>query len=111
MESTNLTDLAVRQLDAAREASSGRAAVTVHGGREHRLRQTVIALRAGERLGEHDAPDEATLQVLEGEVALHAGGDTWRGRVGDHLAIPQQRHDLEALSDAAVLLTVSNHER
>ncbi|TQK72462.1 MULTISPECIES: cupin domain-containing protein [unclassified Nocardioides] len=108
MESTNLTTLTDSQLAAARAASSGRAAVTVYGGREHRLRQTLIALRAGERLGEHDAPEEATLQVLEGEVALHAGGETWQGVAGDHVVIPPQRHDLEALSDAAVLLTVAN---
>ncbi|WGX98305.1 cupin domain-containing protein [Nocardioides sp. L-11A] len=108
MESTSLTTLVREQVDAARAASSGRAAVTVYGGREHRLRQTLIALKAGERLGEHDAPEEATLQVLEGEVALHAGGETWRGESGDHLVIPPQRHDLEALTDAAVLLTVAN---
>ncbi|MBU2695961.1 LuxR family transcriptional regulator [Pimelobacter sp. 30-1] len=107
MESTSLTALAQEQLDAARAASSGRAAVTLYGGHEHRLRQTLIALRAGTRLGEHDAPDEATLQVIEGEVALHAGSQIWNGRTGDHLTIPPQRHDLEALSDAAVLLTVA----
>lgn len=111
MESTSLTALVETHLAAARDASSGRAAVTVHGGREHRLRQTLIALRSGERLGEHDAPEEATLQVLHGEVALHAGSDTWRGRPGDHVAIQPQRHDLEALTDAAVLLTVANHDR
>lgn len=108
MQSTSLTALAESQLTAAREATSGRAAVTVHGGREHRLRQTLIALRAGERLGEHDAPDEATLQVITGQVVLHAGGDSWAGSAGEHVIIPQQRHDLEAVTDAAVLLTVAN---
>ena len=108
MESTSLTTLAQQQVRIARESSSGRSAVTVYGGREHRLRQTLIGLRAGERLGEHDAPDEATLQVLDGEVSLHAGSDTWRGTAGDHVVIPPQRHDLEALTDAAVLLTVAN---
>lgn len=108
MQGTSLTRLAVEHLTLAREADSGRSAVTVYGGQENRLRQTVIALRGGERLGEHDAPEEATLQVIEGEVALHAGSDTWRGRAGDHLVIPPQRHDLEAVTDAVVLLTVAN---
>ena len=106
MERTSLTALADEQLAAAREASSGRAAVTVYGGQEHRLRQTLIALTAGTRLGEHEAPPEATLQVLVGAVTLHAGSTTWTGANGDHVVIPQQRHDLEAISDAAVLLTV-----
>ncbi|GAA1531384.1 cupin domain-containing protein [Nocardioides humi] len=107
MDGTSLTALAEQQLETAREAHSGRAAVTVYGGHEHRLRQTLIALRAGTRLGEHDAPEEATLQVLDGEVALHAGSQVWNGSAGDHLTIPPQRHDLEALTDAAVLLTVA----
>ncbi len=108
MDSTSLTRIAEEHLARAREAHSGRSAHTVYGGQENRLRQTVIALRGGERLGEHDAPDEATLQVLAGEVALHAGSDTWHGKAGDHLVIPPQRHDLEAVSDAVVLLTVAN---
>ena len=107
MDGKSLTELADEQLLAAAGASAGRSAVTIHGGREHRLRQTVIALRAGHRLGEHDAPEEATLQVLEGEVALHAGSETWSGSAGDYVIIPQQRHDLEAVSDAVVLLTVA----
>lgn len=108
MEGVSLTNLAVENLALAREAHSGRSAITVHGGREHRLRQTLIALRAGTRLGEHDAPDEATLQVLTGDVVLHAGGDQWSSGAGGHIAIPQQRHDLEAVTDAVVLLTVAN---
>ena len=108
MDARSLTELAGEQIEKARGASAGRAAMTVYGGHEHRLRQTLIALRAGERLGEHDAPDEATLQVLVGEVTLHAGSDSWTGTAGDHVVIPPQRHDLSAGSDAAVLLTVAN---
>lgn len=108
MESTSLTSLVESQLAVARESSSGRAAVTVFGGREHDLRQTLIALAAGRSLGEHEAPGEATLQVLLGTVRLTAGEDVWEGSASDHLVIPPHRHDLHAVTDAAVLLTVAS---
>jgi quercetin dioxygenase-like cupin family protein len=107
MNTTSLTRLGEDQLDKARLASSGRSAVTVHGGQEHDLRQTLIALAESRSLGEHEAPLEATLQVLVGRVRLVAGDDTWEGAAGDHVVIPQHRHDLEALTDAVVLLTVA----
>lgn len=107
MKSSSLTDLVAEHLEKARTASAGRAAVTLHGGQEHDLRQTLIALADGRSLGEHKAPGEATLQVLRGRVRLTSGEESWEGAEGDHLVIPQARHDLTALSDAAVLLTVA----
>ncbi len=107
MESTSLHDLVKTQLAAAHEAPAGRSALTLHGGRDHHLRQTLIALVAGRSLGEHESPGEATLQVLSGRVVLHAGSERWEGGEGDHLVIPPARHDLEALTDTAVLLTVA----
>ena len=107
MKSTSLTRLMENQLDRARGATSGRGAVTVHGGQKHDLRQTVIALAEGRSLGEHESPGEATLQVLSGHVRLIAGEEAWEGTEGDHLVIPPARHDLTALTDAAVLLTVA----
>ena len=107
MQTTSLTALAQQQLETARSAGSGRSAVTVYGGREHDLRQTLIALTDGTVLGEHEAPGEATLQVLEGSVVLRADGDEWAAGPGDHVVIPQQRHDLAALADSVVLLTVA----
>jgi quercetin dioxygenase-like cupin family protein len=107
MNATSLTRLGEEQLAKAGAASSGRAAVTVHGGQEHDLRQTLIALAEGRSLGEHDAPGEATLQVLVGRVRLTAGDDTWEGAAGDHVVLPHHRHDLAALTGAVVLLTVA----
>jgi quercetin dioxygenase-like cupin family protein len=102
-----LSKLAEEKLEAARRANSGRAAVTVYGGHEHDLRQTLVALAAGHALGAHESPGEATLQVLVGRVRLTAGTDSWDGEQGDHLVIPPARHDLLATTDAAVLLTVA----
>ena len=100
--------MADEQLALAGDASSGRSAVTLYGGREHDLRQTLIALVGGRRLGEHESPDEATLQVLRGQVRLHAAEETWEGGAGDYLVIPPSRHDLEAVTDSVVLLTVAS---
>lgn len=108
MQGLSLGTLVEEHLVIARDHESGRSAVTIHGGREHHLRQTLIALVAGRALGEHDAPGEATLQVLRGRVRLQAGDQGWEGAAGDYLLIPDRRHDLTALEDAAVLLTVAN---
>ena len=107
METTSLTALAHAQLALARDATNGRSAHTVYGGHDRRLRQTMLALLAGQGLDEHESPGEATLQVLQGRVRVTAGDDTWEGSAGDHLVLPAARHDLAAIEDAAVLLTVS----
>jgi quercetin dioxygenase-like cupin family protein len=47
------------------------------------------------------------VQVLYGRVRLVTDGVEWEGRDGDLLIVPQARHELHALEDAAVLLTVA----
>ena len=107
MNKISLTALAREHLEVARAASSGRSAHTVYGGHEHSLRQTLIALKAGSELDEHEAHGEATLQVLHGRVLLTNQKAQWEGSTGDHIVIPDSRHGLTALEDSAVLLTVS----
>jgi quercetin dioxygenase-like cupin family protein len=107
VDSVSLDELARTHLEQAREAHSGRSAHTVFGGQDHLLRQTLIALRAGEALDEHESPGEATLQVLQGRVRLVAGEDTRSGATGDLLVIPDARHSLQVDEDSVVLLTVA----
>jgi quercetin dioxygenase-like cupin family protein len=92
--------------EASGAASGSRAAQTVVGGHEKALRQTVIALAKDAALAEHVSPGEATLYVLRGRVTLSAGAESWEGRDGDLLVIPDAPHSLTAVADSAVLLTV-----
>jgi quercetin dioxygenase-like cupin family protein len=107
MQSISLTQLAEERLAAAQDSGNGRASATIFGGREHDMRQTLIALAEGQGLGQHESPGEASLQVLSGDVRITAGEESWSGGTGDYLVIPPLRHDLHAVSDAVVLLTVA----
>ncbi|GEO93361.1 LuxR family transcriptional regulator [Kocuria flava] len=107
VQKSSLIALARHQLQIAQEAPSGRSAHTVFGGHEQVMRQTVIALRAGSALNEHNNPGEATVHVLHGRVRLLAGELEWSGSPGDLLVVPQARHGLEAVEDSVVLLSVA----
>lgn len=107
MRKFSLDALARNHLEMAANASSGRSSTTVFGGHEHTLRHTLIALTRGNSLSEHPNPGESTIVVVRGRVRLVAGEDSWEGRSGDMLIVPQAQHSLEALEDAAVLLNVA----
>ena len=111
MQKLSLDALGRVHMGRARDSDAGRSAETVRGGHAHTLRQTLIALTAGINLGEHENPGEATVVVLSGRVRLGAAGDSWEGRRGDLLIIPPGRHDLQALEDAVVLLSVAKQRR
>lgn len=107
MEKQSLDAIGRQNLDRARASSAGRSAETVYGGHEHMLRQTLIALTAGTTMAEHESPGEATAHVLSGRVRIGAGDVSWEGRTGDLIVIPLNRHDLHAIEDSVVLLTVA----
>lgn len=89
---------------AAESHDGGRAARTVL--HEPGLRATLVALRAGHELADHDAPPAASLFVVNGAVRLTTGTTATALTAGQLAAIPHERHALLADSDAIVLLTV-----
>lgn len=107
MQRISLDALATQQLELAAAHGGRPAADTVVGGHERVLRQTVVGMIAGTELGEHNNPGEATVHVLRGRVRLTSGGESWEGRPGDLLKVPNARHGLQALEDSAILLTVA----
>ncbi|MEU9131754.1 cupin [Kitasatospora sp. NPDC048540] len=98
-------------LNALADEHSAKAAASAHGRSAHLLvhdgvlRQTVIALRSGAALDEHNAPVAASLLVLRGRVSLTVAGRRYEVAAGQLRPIPQERHGLLAHLDSVVLLT------
>ena len=107
MQKLSLDALARELLERAAGAAGGRAAQTVIGGHEKVLRQTVIAMVKDAAMTEHVNPGEASVHVLHGRIALTANDQTWEGRDGDLIIVPDAPHRLHALQDSSVLLTVA----
>lgn len=108
MHATNLRALCGELLEQASAASAGRAARTLDRAGTGGFTQTVLALTAGAHLAEHDAPESASLYVLQGDVRFEAGDEDVTLGEGDRLPIPPLRHAVTALTDAALLLTVTS---
>lgn len=97
--------------DALREraasASSGRAAKTLV--KEGRLRATLVALKKGTQLKQHEVEGPVSIQCLRGNVAINAGGDATELTTGGLLVLDRKvPHDAVALRDSAILVTMSH---
>jgi quercetin dioxygenase-like cupin family protein len=109
METVALGALGEKLLTEARAASSGRCAVTIHGGHVNSLRQTLIGVSAGHALDEHENTGEVTLQLLRGHARVVAALDATELMAGDYVVIPRRWDSFEALEDSVVLLTAAVH--
>lgn len=67
---------------AAAGNGSGRAADTVHGGHEKALRQTLVALAAGQALAEHENPGGGDRPGARGPGAAGGGAGLLGGPPG-----------------------------
>lgn len=100
----NLNELAESHLATALAEERGRSAELVaHDGP---LRQTVIALREGTRMAEHNSPPAASLQVLKGRVRVDLDDES-QGEFGEGelWILTHERHSVFALADSVFLLT------
>jgi quercetin dioxygenase-like cupin family protein len=103
---TDLSALSSELLEKAAAAPARRASRTLAHPVDG-LRQTVMALLAGEALGEHESPGAASLQVLRGEVRIDAEHGATRLGAGQIAPVPMTRHGLHADADSVVLLSVA----
>ena len=88
METIALGALGENLLAEARSASSGRCAVTIHGGHVNSLRQTAIGLAAGHALDEHENTGEITLQIIRGRARVVAASGDAQLVAGDYVVDP-----------------------
>jgi len=106
-EPVSLVSIGATLRSKAADASSGHSAQSIGHDESSRLRQTVIALRGGSALSDHESPGSASLQVIDGTVELHTADHRWTCTAGDIIQIPPARHGVDAVTDALVLLTVA----
>ena len=97
-----LSDAITRAVAEARRAPNGRhAEVLVHDGP---LRQSVIALRQGITLAEHNSPPAASIYVIRGRLRI-TGDEPVEIAPGQIETLTHQRHAVESLDDTVFLLT------
>lgn len=68
---------------------------------------TLFAFDEGQALSEHTAPFDAIAHILEGEVEIVIGGDTFHLKENEMIIMPANiPHALKALSKFKLLLTM-----
>lgn len=93
-----------------RELKSGHTARTLvkHGS----VRIVLVALKAGATVPEHQTDGRVSIHAIRGHVRVRVGGIAFDLPAGRLLTLdPGERHDVQALDDSAVLLTIAMAER
>jgi hypothetical protein len=91
----------------AGQLRSGRSARTLTPGSGAPLKQTLLALTAGQHLQDHLAPGPTTLLGIRGTSVLTHDEASVTLTDGLWAACPVGPHSLEAVTDTVVLLTVT----
>lgn len=68
---------------------------------------TVFAFDDGERLSEHTAPHDATLQVVDGTSRVAVEGEEYKVEAGESIVLPaNEPHAVGAVSEFKMILTM-----
>ena len=97
------------ELARLREArpDGGRKAITLL--KEHGVSVVLMSMAQDNRIDDHHAPGTVTIQVVEGRVAIESAGIQTVGQAGALVAFsPGVTHNLHALDEAAVLITLAH---
>lgn len=85
---------------------SGRLGRTL--ARSGRLRLVLVVLNAGIEVGTHQADSPMTLQLIKGRLGFRVDGQSHQLHEGQVLFFgPGDAHDIRALEESALLLTLS----
>ena len=94
------------QLHAEPTWSSGQNAKTLV--KYETLRVTLVALKSGARLPQHQTKGRISIQTVVGHIHVRAAGRTFDLPAGALLALDQGLpHDVDALEQSAFLLTIA----
>lgn len=93
-------------LDEAHGLASGRSARTLTPGAGAALKQSLLALTAGQRLQDHVAPGPTTLYLVTGAAVLTDDQHAVELTAGTWTPCPVGSHAVEAITDTVVLITV-----
>lgn len=102
----DLREAADELLDEAHGLASGRSARTLTPGAGAVLKQSLLALTAGQRLQDHVAPGPTTLYLVTGTAVLTDEQHAVELVEGAWTPCPVGSHAVEAVTDTVVLITV-----
>jgi quercetin dioxygenase-like cupin family protein len=101
-------DLAEEMRHVREELVGARVRIARTLAKEGSLRLTLVGLAPNGALDEHDAVGPITIQVVEGELDLTAGGETRTCATGSLIALDRRvRHSVRSQRGAMFLLTLA----
>ena len=96
MKTWNLTEI---------DTPNGTRSPVVLHSEDEQARAVLIALQAGQELGDHEVREGAFVTVVDGSLTVELGGEIYAGGPGTLFYFePHERHSIHSESGARILL-------